>query len=95
MTKADRGRRGARWRKLKADVRARCEPCIRCGQAIDYTLTYPEPGSFTVDHYPYNWADYPQHREDPANLHAAHMRCNQAAGNTEEEKNLGPTSRNW
>lgn len=25
-------------------------PCALCGDPIDYTLKYPDPGSFVVDH---------------------------------------------
>lgn len=86
---------GPRWRKLKANVRARHEPCIRCGQAIDYTLTWPDPGSFSVDHYPYPYATHAHLAEDPANLRAAHLRCNQSAGDGGPTPALGASSELW
>lgn len=49
--------------------------CALCGQPIDYTLAYPDPMAFTVDHkVPRNLGG----TDDPANLQAAHFRCNRA-----------------
>lgn len=74
------GRHGTRWRKLRANIRAQHRPCCRCGKAIDYTLTYPHPKSFSIDHFPYPLSTHPWLAEDPGNLAAAHLRCNQKAG---------------
>jgi hypothetical protein len=95
MVSPSYGRRGKRWRRLKAEVRARRAPCCRCGQRIDYRLSFPHPDSFSVDHYPYPLTTHPWLGEDPANLHAAHLRCNQAAGNGRPRPGLGETSESW
>jgi hypothetical protein len=76
-------------------VRARRGPCCRCGQAIDYTLTWPDPGSFSVDHYPYPRSTHPHLAEEPGNLWAAHLLCNQAAGNGSTVTGLGQPSEAW
>ena len=92
---ANAGRRGSRWTRLKAEVKARREPCIRCGQPIDYSLTYPDPHSFSVDHYPHPRITHPHLAEDPSNLHAAHLRCNHSAGDRGTTPTIGTTSRDW
>jgi len=89
------GRGGRPWRTLKAQVRARREPCCRCGQPIDYRLTYPDPASFSVDHYPHPLSTHPHLAQDPANLHAAHLLCNQSAGDSGTAPALGDTSEQW
>jgi hypothetical protein len=91
----DYGRRGKRWRRLKAEVRARRELCCRCWQAIDYGLLYPDPACFTVDHYPYPRDTHPHLAEDPGNLHAAHLLCNQSAGAKGAASGLGSASEEW
>ena len=91
----DLGRRGPRWRALRLQVGARHEPCCRCGQAINYALTWPDPDAFTVDHYPHALSTHPHLAEDPANLRAAHQRCNQAAGNSSAQPGLGTPSQRW
>lgn len=89
------GRSGSRWRRLKAEVRARRGPCCRCGQRIDYALTYPDPASFSVDHYPYPLSSHPHLAEDPANLSAAHLHCNKSAGDRGVKHDLGRPSEAW
>jgi 5-methylcytosine-specific restriction endonuclease McrA len=89
------GRRGGRWVRLKAQVKARRGPCCRCGQPIDYTLSWPDPGSFSVDHYPHPLATHPHLAEDPANLAAAHLRCNQSAHDNGVKPGVGATSETW
>ena len=86
---------GKRWARLRAQVRARREKCCRCGQVIDYSLAYPDPGSFSVDHYPYPRATHPHLLYDPANLRAAHLQCNQAGGSKPPLPGLGTTSERW
>ena len=96
MSGANAGRRGRRWVRLKAEVRARGETCCRCRQPIDYTLAWPDQDSFSVDHYPYPRSTHPHLAEDPGNLHAAHLRCNQSAGDKDATStSLGATSRSW
>jgi 5-methylcytosine-specific restriction endonuclease McrA len=88
------GRSTRRFRRLAADLRAQRRPCCRCGQKIDYTLTHPDPGSFTVEHLK-AWSTHPELREDPANLDAAHLGCNSSKGNSDGAPTLGSTSRAW
>lgn len=48
-------------------------PCGICGQPIDYSLPYPDPAAFVVDHV------IPLRRGGPdamPNKQAAHARCN-------------------
>lgn len=80
---------------MRQQVRARRSPCCRCGQPIDYSLAYPHPESFSVDHYPHPLATHPHLAEDPSNLAAAHLRCNQAAGDRRPLPDLGATSEEW
>lgn len=50
-------------------------PCALCGDVIDYTLPYLDPGEFVVDHIT------PRNRggaDTLANKQAAHRRCNRA-----------------
>ena len=89
------GRRGARWERLKAEVRARRAGCCRCGQPIDYSLRYPDPASFSVDHYPYPLATHPHLAEEPTNLAGAHLRCNKGAGDRGVLPDVGATSEAW
>lgn len=89
------GRSGKRWTRLRANVKARRDPCCRCGQPIDYRLAWPDPGSFTVDHYPYPLSTHPHMAEDPANLQAAHLVCNQQAHAAPPLPSLGPPSETW
>jgi hypothetical protein len=90
------GRRGRRYERLKANLRAQQrQPCILCGQRIDYSLRWPDPASFSVQHIQ-SWIDHPELREDPANLAQAHLDCNQGAGTTGGASvDLGSTSHNW
>lgn len=98
-----KGRTGRPWHRLKADVKARHEPCCRCGQPIDYTLPHtneltgrPDPDSFSVDHFPHPLSTHPHLAEDPANLHAAHLGCNQSAKTSNTtSKALGTPSEDW
>jgi 5-methylcytosine-specific restriction endonuclease McrA len=70
-----------RWRRLRASFRRDCElrgrPCGICRQAIDYTLQYPDAGSFQADHIK-PVKDYPQLFYRLDNLQPAHRRCNEA-----------------
>lgn len=88
------GRHTRRWLRLREQVRARRGPCCRCGQPIDYSLAYPDPRSFSVDHVQ-ALALHPHLAEDPSNLAAAHLRCNQAAGDRPLDPGLGIPSEDW
>lgn len=88
------GRRGSRWRNLVANQRIKGLPCYIDGQPIDYSLQWPHPDSFSVDHIK-SWIAHPELREDPANLATAHLRCNQAKGKGDAPVSLGIQSEQW
>jgi len=89
------GRSGRRWRALRQQIRAQRNPCYHCGQPINYDATYPAPDSFTVDHLR-SRRDHPELAEDPANLVAAHARCNNVKGaGPAMRPSLGNRSENW
>jgi hypothetical protein len=89
------GRTSSRWFRLRKEVRARHELCCRCGQPIDYTLVWPDPGSFSVDHYPHALSTHPWLAEEPTNLHAAHLRCNLSGQAKPPAPDLGTPSEQW
>lgn len=89
------GRSGRRWQRLKAEVRARRDPCCRCGQRIDYTLEHPDTRSFSVDHFPHPLDTHPHLAEEPSNLAAAHLSCNSSAGKRGVMPSIGATSEPW
>jgi hypothetical protein len=92
---AGAGRKGRRWGRLREEVRARRANCCRCHQPIDYDLAFPHPWSFSVDHWPHPLSTHPWLAEDPANLRAAHLKCNQNAGDDGVQPGLGPPSEAW
>ena len=94
MTAKGAGRTSRSFRRLAANLRAQRRPCCRCGQPIDYTLDRTHPDSFTIEHIK-SWRDHPHLREDPANLDAAHRRCNSSKGSGDGKPGLGSTSRAW
>ena len=69
---------GRPYRRAKAEVRATEGTCWLCGGAIDKSLRFPHPASFTVDHvHPVEMGGA---QTDRANMRAAHLRCNQKRG---------------
>lgn len=75
-----RGDNTRRMRALKQDYRTRRpQPCMRCGQPIDYDAEPNTPNSFDLGHIR-SWEHYPELRNDPANLQQEHAGCNRAAG---------------
>jgi 5-methylcytosine-specific restriction endonuclease McrA len=95
MSGKSAGRRGSRWRKLREEVKARGDNCYHDGQPIDYTLAWPHPDSFSVDHR-LPLSKHPELAEDPGNLVASHLRCNQSKGAKEDLKlSLGNRSEDW
>ena len=73
-------------------------PCALCGQPIDYTLRYPDPQSYVVDHI-LPVALYPHLAHDLANKQAAHNVCNREKWDKVELAPGGPrtfvTARTW
>jgi hypothetical protein len=67
-------------------------PCMRCGQAIDYELRYPDPASCSVGHI-VAWESDVELRFDPANLQPEHLDCNKSAGRRNgRDRDMGMTS---
>lgn len=79
---------------MTRELRARGLPCFLCGQPIDYELEFPDPYSFSVEHIrPYSTNE--ELREDPGNLTAAHLKCNQSKGSRPLPYGLGNRSEEW
>lgn len=95
MPNKSAGRAGHRWQRLRAEVKAKRGRCCRCHQAIDYTLSWPDVESFSVDHYPHPLSTHPHLAEDPANLAPAHLRCNISAGTKQPKPALGDVTGMW
>ena len=91
---AGHGRTSRRFRSLRENLRRQKLPCHLCSQPIDYTLDWPHPGSFTVDHRK-PLSTHPHLAEDPRNLAPAHLDCNSSRGNRQPPAPLGATSRDW
>lgn len=94
MAGPNAGRRGKRWERLKANLRMQRRPCCICHQPIDYTLEWPDPGSFSTQHIK-DWKNHPELREDPGNLDAAHLDCNSSEGTNGPKPEIGATSEAW
>jgi hypothetical protein len=74
----DRGRSGKRYLKLCAKVRARKDPCVLCGQPIDYNAPPRTRWSFSLEH-----PDSLVHGGavlDERNAASAHFGCNSRRG---------------
>lgn len=85
------GRSSAAYRKGRAELKAARRPCYHCGQPIDYRLEWPDPGSFSADHLQ-SRKRHPELADDPANLVASHLRCNQSKGQGDAKLGLGNRS---
>lgn len=87
-------------RLIKQQIRQTETHCYRCGQRIDWTLTYRDehgntnPDAGTVEHV-LPLSTHPHLAEDMGNLRASHLRCNQSAGNRHTELTIGLRSRRW
>lgn len=89
------GRSGARWRALRENIRAARPVCYYDGQPIDYDAKWPHPDSFSVDHK-LPRSKHPELAEDPGNLVACHLRCNQVKGDRAQlHAGLGNRSEEW
>ncbi len=77
-----------------ANLKAQRRRCWICQQPIDYTLEHPHPRAFTADHkLPKD--THPHLAEDPANIDAAHFRCNNSKGTRAVDAPLGATAQQW
>ena len=91
-----RNGRTRRERRNADELRARrLQPCRRCGQDIDYAAPPEDPNAFNAGHIK-SWHDYPELREDPANLQPEHANCGKSAGKLDGHAlSLGLTSTDW
>jgi 5-methylcytosine-specific restriction endonuclease McrA len=72
-------------------------PCAFCGEDIDYTLRFPHPDSYEVDHIIPIVQGGADHVD---NLAPSHRRCNRAAGDKRPRHDTRPavtyvTDRTW
>jgi hypothetical protein len=67
------------YRRARRDLATLGLPCWICHRAIDYTLRWPNPWSYTADHAVE--LDRGGDPNDPANLRPSHARCNIVRGN--------------
>lgn len=80
-------------RRVSDHVRARRRPCCICGQPIDYSLRWPNPQSFSVQHV-ISRKIRPELTFDVTNCDASHLDCNQSLG-TQAAITDRVTSRAW
>ena len=80
-------------RRVTDIVRARRRPCCICGEKIDYSLTWPNPRSFSVQHV-ISRKVRPDLTFDPTNCDSAHLDCNQSLGE-QTQITERVTSRRW
>lgn len=86
--------RGRRHNEASARLRTEHRPCWLCGQPIDYTLTWPDPASFSLDHIK-SRATHPLLEHEPTNHAAAHLSCNSSRQTNDPKPTIGATSRQW
>ncbi|CAN5758396.1 hypothetical protein BH09ACT7_BH09ACT7_18350 [soil metagenome] len=83
---------------LKAAYRIDCTErqlgCWLCPQSIDYTLKWPHPESFSLDHA-LPVSTHPQLGDDILNFRPAHLICNQQRGDEEPHIDIGIPSEVW
>lgn len=96
------GRRSDAWRKVRLAVIAARDFCGICGNEVDKTLRWPDPGSPTVDHVVplADLAATGGNPLDPSNLRLAHLGCNSRRGAKQatrkrRTKKQGVPSRPW
>lgn len=96
MATAKRNGRTRRERANADNLKARrLQPCMRCGQTIDYNAEPGDPDSFNAGHIK-DWKNHPELREDPANLQQEHENCNKSAQQADGgQPALGVTSTDW
>lgn len=73
--------------------RRRVQPCVICGQWINYDLPYGDKEAFTVEHLKPR-STHPHLADDPSNCAPAHDKCNKSRGNR-ELNGLGTPSQEW
>lgn len=85
------------YRKAREALRAQGLPCWICRRPIDYGLKWPNPRSFTADHF--IEIDAGGDPTDPSNLRAACAGCNSTRGNYYRQgrnsRRTSPPERDW
>lgn len=82
------------WRRIRAKVLEKGQPCYICGHPIDIALPQQHPLSATVDHIiPRSLA--PHLALEISNLRAAHKRCNSRKGKKLRHDQVTNTTRMW
>jgi 5-methylcytosine-specific restriction endonuclease McrA len=84
------------YQRARRELAALGLPCWICRRPIDYTLKFPHPRSFSVDHV--IELDRGGDLTDPANLRPACLRCNIQRGNYYRQgRDTNPTApqRRW
>lgn len=72
------GKAKATFKKLKKTIYASQTNCALCGRPVDFSLTFPNPWSATIDHIiPIAKGGNPASLE---NLQLAHLQCNRMKG---------------
>lgn len=84
MTFKSHGRKGHRWRQLRAMVLESSDVCWLCGT----------PGADTIDHV-LPLSIYPELAHDLSNLRPAHKSCNSSKGAGRNHQPKMPRSRRW
>jgi 5-methylcytosine-specific restriction endonuclease McrA len=86
--------------RVRAEGRAKNEPCGICRERINYDLVKPHPMAVTVQHVK-SRARFPELTWDPGNWVPAHYRCN-VGDRTEDDAvraaasmEIGVTSQPW
>lgn len=70
------------------------DPCIHDGEPIDYSLQYPHPMSWSLEHV-IPVSDRIELLLDPNNFASAHFVCNSVNGNKGIESEIGVPSEDW
>lgn len=86
------------YRQARKTFRAECAqadaPCWLCRMPIEYTVEWPDPESFKLDHL-YPRSTRPQYTLDPAGFRASHKRCNGSRGNYMPAVSIGTPAPIW
>ena len=69
-------------------------PCHICNQPIDYSLKWPHPESWSLDH-DRSVKEAPQLIMDLGNWRASHLDCNQRKGTEDAAIDIGQPSEDW
>lgn len=88
------GRRGQRWRTLRANAIRNATVCAICGKSLLPDKRWPDPDA-TVGHHVQPVSEHPELAEDPRNIVAAHNRCNRQVGNRPATITPTKTTREW